>query len=50
MNLIEFIEANIPLDNPLLASVCLFIIFLVVYDFYHYLISAVLSWFKKRKK
>ena len=51
MTLIEFIEANIPFDdNPLIVSVCLFIIFLVVYDFYHYLISAVLSWFKNKKK
>lgn len=49
MTIIEFIEANLPLDNPLITSVSLFIIFLVIYDFYHYLISSVLSWFKRKK-
>lgn len=49
MTIIEFIEANLPLDNPLITSVSLFIIFVVIYEFFHYLFSAVLSWFKKKK-
>lgn len=49
MTIIEFIEANLPLDNPLITSVSLFGIILVIYDFNHYLISAVLSWLKNKK-
>ncbi len=48
MTVIEFIEANLPLDNPLICSIGLAIIFLIVYDFYHLFFSAVLSWFKKK--
>lgn len=48
MTIIEFITENLPLDiHPLVTSVALSIIFLVVYDFYHLLISSVLTWFKK---
>lgn len=47
MSLIEFINANLFLDDPLVASISLGIIFVVVHDFYHCLQSAVLSWFKK---
>lgn len=48
MTIIEFIQDNLPLDiHPLLSSVALAIIFLIVYDFYHILFSAILTWFKK---
>lgn len=49
MTIPEFIVANLPLDNPLVTSVSLFIIFSACNDFFHYLISAVLSWLKRRK-
>lgn len=45
--LVPFIEANLSDLDPLIASVCLGILFLVSYDFYHLLFSTVLSWFKK---
>lgn len=47
MTIIEFIQNNLPLDSPIITAVALAIIFLIVYDFYHVLFSAVLSWFKK---
>lgn len=47
MTIIEFIENNLPLDNPFISAVALAIIFLIVYDFYHILISSILTWFKK---
>lgn len=50
MTLIEFIEANLPLDEPIICAVCLGIIFIISYDFYHMLFSAVLSWFKRKTK
>lgn len=47
MSLVDFINANVYMDEPLVAAVCIGIIFIVVHDFYHCLQSAVLSWFKK---
>lgn len=47
--LISFINNNLPLDNPVITAICLGIVFMVIYDFYHLLFSAVLSWFKKEK-
>ncbi len=49
MNLIDFINDNLDFDNPLLTAVTLFIIYSVISDSFHYLFSAVLSWFKKKK-
>ncbi len=48
MSIIDFINANLPLDEPIIAAVALGIIFLLCYDFYHLLFSSVLSWFKKK--
>lgn len=49
MSILEFINANIDLSlPPILQAVILGIIFLLVYDFYHLLFSAVLSWFKRK--
>lgn len=49
MSILEFLENNISLDlPPILQAVILGIIFLLVYDFYHLLFSAVISWFKKK--
>ncbi len=49
MTLIEFIQNNLPADlDPVIIAVALAIIFLVCYDFYHLLFSAILSWFQKK--
>ncbi len=49
MSILEFLENNISFDlPPILQAVILGIIFLLVYDFYHLLFSAVLSWFKRK--
>lgn len=48
MSLIDFIIANYPAGyGAEICAIALAIIFIVVYDFYHYLFAAVLSWFKK---
>ncbi len=47
MTITEFITNNLPAEDPILAAVSLGIIFLVSYDMYHMLFSAVLSHFKK---
>ena len=47
MTIVDFIVNNLYLDDPVITAISLGIIFLVVYDFYHFLISAVLSWLKK---
>lgn len=48
MSIVEFLQNNIDLNlPPVIQAVMLGIIFLVVYDFYHLMFSAVLSWFKK---
>lgn len=47
MNLVEWIQSNIITDEPVLTAVCIAILFLLIYDFYHALFSAVLTWFKK---
>lgn len=48
MTLLEWIQANIAFDNePIVVAMMIGIIFMIVYDFYHLLFSAVLSWFKK---
>lgn len=50
MSITEFITANISMElHPLLQVVILGIIWMVVYDFYHLLFSAVLSLFHKGK-
>lgn len=47
-NLVDFFINNFTLEyGGLVASVLLGIIWMVIYDFYHLLFSAVLSWFKK---
>ena len=45
--IIEFIQANLSDVDPLVSSVCLAIMFLISYDTYHLLFSAVMSVFKK---
>lgn len=45
--IIDFINNNLPLENPFISAVALGILFLIIYDFYHLLFSAVLTWFKK---
>lgn len=48
MTLIEWITNNLTFEHgDLVAAVLLAVIFLIVYDFYHLLFSAVLTWFKK---
>lgn len=47
MTIVEFLQNNLPVDDPALSAISLGIIFLVCYDFYHILFSAVLSHFKK---
>lgn len=48
MNLLEWITSNLSFEHGnLVAAVLLAIIFMIAYDFYHLLFSAVLSWFKK---
>lgn len=49
MGLIDWITANLPLDNPFITAVSLGILWLVIYDFYHLLFNSVLSWFRKSK-
>lgn len=47
MSIIEFIQQNMVENDPLLSAVSISILFLVFYDFYHALWSAILTWFKK---
>lgn len=47
MTLVDWIQTNLYTENELLQAVSVGILFLLVYDFYHLLFSAVLSWFKK---
>ena len=47
MSIVEFIQNNLYLDDPVISAISLGIIFLIVYDFYHFLISGALSWLKK---
>lgn len=47
MSVIEFVENNLFLDNPLIGAVSFALITLIVHDTYHSLITAVFSWFKK---
>lgn len=48
MTLIEWVQANLTLEyGYLVMAIMLGILWMVVYDFYHLLFSAVLSWFKK---
>lgn len=48
MSLIEFIQANITGEfGPFVQAIMLGIVFIIVYDFYHLLFSAVLTWFRK---
>lgn len=47
MNLVEWIQSNLVVDNPLLTAVCITILFILIYDFYHALFSAILTWFKR---
>lgn len=49
MNLSEFFIANFSDEEPFSAAVMLAIIFLISYDFYHLMFSAVLSFIKKDK-
>lgn len=47
MTLIEWIQSNMVTNDPLLTAVSIMILFILIYDFYHALWSAVLTWFKK---
>lgn len=48
-SVVDFVINNLYLDDPLVSSVTLAILFLISYDFYHLLFSAVTSWIKKDK-
>lgn len=48
MTLIEWFTNNFSIEHgPFVSAVLLGIIWMIVYDFYHLLFSAVLTWFKK---
>ena len=48
MSLVDWIQSNLTFQHgDLVAAVLLAVMFLLLYDFYHLLFSAVLSWFKK---
>lgn len=48
MTLIEWVQANLTQEyGYLVMAIMLGILWMIVYDFYHLLFSAVLSWFKK---
>lgn len=47
MSLIEFIEANIISDNPLVMAICIGVLFGAFFELYHTLFSAVFTMFKK---
>ena len=49
ISLTDWISQNLFAEDPLLGGVTLGILFLVSYDFYHLLFSAVCSWLKKDK-
>lgn len=47
-NLIDFLVNNFTVEQgSTVAAILLGIIWMIIYDFYHFLFSAVLSWFKK---
>ena len=47
-NLVDFFVNNFTMEyGGLVAAVLLGIVWMISYDFYHLLFSAVLSWFKK---
>lgn len=47
-NLVDFFRDNFTtLYGPFPAAICLGIVWMVCYDFYHLFFSGVLSWFKK---
>lgn len=49
MSLIEFIEVHIPFSYGVeISAIALGIIWIIIYDFYHLLFSAVLTWFKSK--
>lgn len=48
MTLIEWFATNFSTEyGPFVSAVILGIVWMIVYDFYHLLFSAVLTWFKK---
>lgn len=47
MSLVEFIEANIISDNPLVTAICIGILFGAFFEFYHILSSAVFCMFRR---
>jgi len=47
MSLSDFVTKNLYTDNPLIQAICIGFLFVIVYDFYHLLHSAILSWFKR---
>lgn len=48
MSLIEFITNNLPLDYPpIIQGLALAIIWIIIYDFYHTIFNAIVSFFKK---
>lgn len=47
MTLIEWLENNLPLDNPFISAIALAFLIIVVHDFYSLLFSAVTTWFRK---
>ena len=47
MNLIDWISANLPVDNPFICAIGLGFLVIVVHDFYSLFFSAIFSIFKK---
>ena len=48
MSLVDWIISNYPAGYGVeISAIGLGILFIIVYDFYHLLFSAVLSWFKR---
>lgn len=46
-DIITFIETNLSNIDPITRAIVLGFLFIIIYDFYHLLFSAVTSWFKK---
>lgn len=47
MNLVDFIKNNLYTDDPFIQAICIGILFMILYDFYHLLHSSICSWFKR---
>lgn len=48
MNLHDFINNNIFTDIPLVNAIAIGFLFTIIYDFYHTLTSAILTFFRRK--